>query len=180
MILQTVATLAVTGDGLITALAMARYFTILSNLAFAVMMTLVALGRRAPAGWVGGATLCMMTVGVVYALLLEGFLVLPGLGPIADIFLHKVSPIAAGLFWLVLAPKGELRWRHAFVWLGLLTAYGAYALLWGWEAGFAIYPFLDPGRGWGRVILTLLILGGGFLATGLALVSVDRRLARHA
>jgi hypothetical protein len=178
IIAQTHATIAVTHDALIAALAMSRYFTILANMAFAVLMTQLALGRRPSAGWIGGVTLCMVTVGVVYALLLEGFLVLPGLGAIASILLHRVSPIAAAAFWILLASKGGLHRGHVLLWLMTLSGYGAYALLRGYVEGAAIYPFLDPmPDGWGRVVVTLVVMGLVFGSAGLGLVELDRRLA---
>lgn len=176
--LQTLATQAVTDNAMITAFAMARYFTILTNLAYALVLTCLAAGRRPPAGWLGGATLCILTVGVVYALLLRGFAVLPGLGPVANLFLHQITPILAGLFWLGLAPKGQLRPAHAVVWLSILFAYGGYALLRGVLDGAAVYPFLDPQRGgWGAVLLTMFVLGVVFTLASLAMIVLDQRMA---
>jgi hypothetical protein len=178
--LQAAATVAFTGDAVISALAMARYFTVLANLAFALTMTAIAFGRRPSAAWVGGVTLCMVTVGAVYAILLNGFLVLPGLGSAASLALHRIAPCAAGLFWLLLAPKGGLRRGDAVRWLGVLTLYAAYAAVRGTAEGAAVYPFLDPrAQGWIAVIITNLIIGAVFLLSGLGLVALDRRLGRR-
>lgn len=178
--LQWAATIAYTDDALLAALALLRYFTILTNLAAAAGLTAVALGRWPPAAWNAGVVLCMATVAAVYALLLEGFLVLPGLGPLANIFIHRVSPAVLTLFWLACAPKGGLRLRDPFAWLAVLATYAVYALGRGALEGEAIYPFLDFAKlGWSMVALVNLAIGLLFLVAGIALVRLDRRLAER-
>ena len=61
-----------THDVLVTLWNVTRFFTIIGNLALAVAMTGVALGKRVSPLVLGGLTLAMLLVGIVYATLLKG------------------------------------------------------------------------------------------------------------
>jgi hypothetical protein len=86
-----------------------RFFTVITNLIVAVAMTLEATGRRLPPFVLGGATISILLVGIVYMTLLRGLVALSGGALVADILLHKVSPVAMTLWWLLFAPRARLK-----------------------------------------------------------------------
>ena len=122
----------------------AGFLTDLSNLLLAVVMTGVALQVRplSRPHLVGWAIAAIVTVGVGFWMI-GGRLVL-GQSTVEDILLHGVTPLAGLLFWIVMAPKGELRWRQALVWLACPLGYFSYALARGALTGEYAYSFLDP------------------------------------
>ncbi len=158
---------------------MLRYFTVLGNVAVAVVFGGIAAGRRgcsAPVV-VGGATLAIVLVGVVYALLLRGLLDLSGGAWVADVLLHWVTPVLAALYWLGLQPKRGLGAGAPLLWLAAPALYFAYALVRGAAEGRYAYPFLEVDRlGWGAVLLTAGVMAAGFLVAGYGMVWLDRVL----
>lgn len=172
---QFSATYAHQHDLAATLWVLARFFTIITNLLLAVTMTLVAIGRKVSPFILGGITLAILLVGVVYATLLQGLHELRGPALVADILLHKVSPVAMALWWLFFAPKAKLRWNSALWWAVYPLAYFAYALARGRIDGRYPYPFMDIGKlGWVQTVLNAAGIAMAFILAGLALVWVDR------
>jgi hypothetical protein len=158
---------------------MLRYFTVLTNLLVAVVMSLIALGVRVPPFVTGGTTLAIVLVGVVFFLLLRGLLELSGGAALADLLMHKVTPVLVPLWWLAFAEKGGLRRRDPLLWALYPLAYFAYALARGSAEGRYAYPFIDLGSlGWAAVALNGLLIAAGFVIAGQALVAVDTAMAR--
>lgn len=157
--------------------ALAGYFTILCNVLVAVVFGLIALGANTKPRFVAGTVLAIVLVGVVYELLLRGLVDLTSGSAIANVLLHKVTPIAAPIFWLLFTPKGRLRYTDPLLWAGFPVAYLAYALVRGGiEARYA-YPFIDLGKlGALQATINVVLIAIGFLAVGAALVWLDRRL----
>ncbi|WP_310468534.1 hypothetical protein [Sphingomonas sp.] len=85
-----------------------RFFTILTNLLVAVTMSAIALGRTVSAAWIGGLTLAILLVGIIDATLLRGMPQLSGTANLADILLHKVTPLAVPAWWLAFASRGPI------------------------------------------------------------------------
>lgn len=157
-----------------------RFFTVLTNLLVAVSMTLVALGRRLSPSWLGGITLAILLVGVVYMTLLRGLLDLSGGALLADTLLHKVTPILMPLWWLAFAPKRQLRWRDPALWALYPLAYFPYALARGSVEGIYAYPFINVAKlGLGTVLLNAAAIAVAFLLSGLLLVLLDRKLGER-
>lgn len=155
----------------------ARFFTILTNLVVAVTLTAAALGRRLRPSLIGGVTLAIVLVGVVYMMLLRGLVELSGGALLADMLLHKVTPLLVPAWWLVFAPKGRLEWRDSLVWAVFPLAYLSYALVRGSADGNYAYPFLNVEKlGWGAVALNSGAIAVAFLAAGSILVALDRQL----
>ena len=100
-------------DLISTLWSLGRFFTILTNLLVAVTMTWVAIGGKPSVNFLGGVTIAIILVGVVYVALLQGLRVLTGGHLIADTLLHKVSPILMALWWLFFAPRAKLRYSAA-------------------------------------------------------------------
>ena len=163
-------------DLVLTLWTLARFFTIICNLALAIAMTMVALGKRLSPLVLGGLTLAILLVGIVYATLLRGLRPLSGLPLIANFLLHDISPIAMSVYWLLFVPRGRLDWRAPWHWAIFPLAYFLYALARGQTDGRYPYPFIDVGKlGWQQVALNAAGIAFLFLLAGFALVWVDRR-----
>lgn len=170
---------AANGDVLTTLWILLLFFTIWANIVVAVLMSGMALGQR----WaqrpvlLGGATLSILLVGIVYGLLLRGLLELSDGDLIADTLLHKVTPILLPLWWLIFAAKRQLNWSTPWIWALFPLAYLPYALLRGLAEGTYAYPFISITKlGWGGVAVNAALIALGFIVAGYGLVWVDRRL----
>lgn len=161
-------------DALATLWILARFFTTLTNLLVAVTMTWVATGGRASPTLLGGTTLAILLVGVVYATLLRGLIELSGGAILADMLLHKISPIVMVLWWLLFAPRARLRGSAPLWWSIYPLTYLAYALGRGAIEHKYPYPFLDVGKiGWLQTTLNAGGIALGFIIAGFALVWID-------
>lgn len=162
------------------------YFTILTNLAAAVILTAPLVwpdsrvGRWAADEGVRAAlAMSIAVVGLTYHFLLAQTWAPQGLAWLANGLLHYVMPIGVVLDWLMFTPKGRLRWRDPIRWLGYPLAYVVWTFIHGFVSGWWPYWFLNaPALGWGRTALWSGVMLGLFLAVGLALVALDRALAR--
>ena len=173
--IQFSATYAAHPDIAATLWILARFFTVLTNLALAVVTTWIAVGGRPSAMLLGGLTLAILLVGVVYASLLAGLHELRGPALVADILLHKVSPILMALWWLLFAPRNKLRWNAPLWWTAYPLLYFAYVLARGAEDGKYPYPFLDVGKlGWLQTALNAGGIAMAFILAGFLLVWIDR------
>jgi hypothetical protein len=160
--------------------AMLRFFTVLANLLVALIFTGIAIGRpQATAPFLlGGVTLAILLVGIVYGLLLNGLLELSGGARLADTLLHKVIPVLVPFWWLAFAPKRGLRGRDPLLWALLPLFYFGYALARGAADGRYPYPFMNVAQlGWGQTLLNALLMAAGFLLAGFLLLLLDRKLA---
>jgi hypothetical protein len=178
--LQFSATYAAQHDVLLTLWVLARFFTIISNLAVAVVMTNVALGGRVSPFVLGGLTLAILLVGIVYLVLLRGLHALSGNALIANHLLHYLSPVAVAGYWLLFTPHGRLRWTAPLLWMLFPLTYFVYAIARGEIDGRYPYTFLDVGKiGVAQTIINGLAIAAGFIPFGLAVVWLDRRLGRN-
>ncbi len=180
LLVQLQASTALTGSAEAALWAMLRYFTILTNLQVALVFTGVAMGshRAARPFALGGTTLAILLVGIVYGLLLRGLLELSAGAKLADILLHMVTPVLVPFWWLAFAPKGGLRARDPLLWALLPLAYFSYALARAGLDGIYPYPFINAAAlGWGQVLLNALAIAAGFVFAGWLLVRLDRALA---
>jgi hypothetical protein len=138
-------------------------------------MTWAASGGRASANLLGGVTLAILLVGIVYFFLLRGLHVLTGPALVADTLLHKVSPALMGMWWLLFAPRAKLRWSAPIGWSAYPVAYLIYALGRGQLDHKYPYPFLDVAKlGWVQTALNVGGIALGFILAGVLLVWVDR------
>jgi len=171
------------GSGWAAAWNLLLFFTIITNLALAVAFTGIALGRPGFAAPVllGGVTLSIVLVGIVYSLLLAGTVVLVGGAIFANVMMHYIVPIATPVFWLVCAPKGRLKARDPLIWAIYPLSYLVYALVRGGIGGHYPYPFMDVGKiGWAATAINATAIAAGFLLAGYLLVWLDRALAPRA
>lgn len=162
------------------------YFTILTNLLVAVVLSLSvgASGSRwgaflSRATVQSGAAVSIAIVGIVYSLLLRQIWDPQGWQKLADMLLHDLIPLLYVGYWAIFVRKSSLRWKDAFWWLTYPAAYFAYTLLRGAVSGWYPYPFLDPsGLGYSRVSVNAVGLLAAFLLTGLLLVAIGRWMGR--
>ena len=156
---------------------MLRFFTILTNLIVAVVLTGIALGQPTfrSQSLLGLMTLSILFVGAVYVLLLRGLVELSGGAAIANLILHYIVPGLVPLFWLLFVPKGALKWRDPLFWSIYPLAYFAYALARGAVDGKYPYPFMDiPKVGWASAVATVAIILIAYLLVGMILVWFSR------
>lgn len=180
--IQFAASFGRVGSALGAAWMMLRYFTVITNLLLALVLTGVALGRpRAAApSLLAGVALAILLVGVVYNLLLRDLLDLSGGARIADVLLHQAAPALGVIFWLAYAPKGALRPLDPVIWAIYPLAYFAYALARGAAEGVYAYPFMNVRQiGWAATGINAVAIAVGFLAAGYVVVWLDGRLARR-
>ena len=154
-----------------------RFFTIITNIGVAVTMSLLAMGKRPSPFWLGGITLAILLVGVVYMTLLRGLLQLSGGALLADTLLHKATPVLVAFWWLAFAEKGRLELRDPLLWAIYPLTYLPYALTRGAAEGIYAYPFISVADlGWGGVLTTCALIALAFVIAGLGLVALDRKL----
>lgn len=163
------------GDLLQATINFFSYFTILANIACALCLTWPkALAHPVVRG---GAALYIGVTGTIYVLILSKLWAPVGAHWVADTLLHYVTPVLFLIDWVVLTPKGDLRWRSAATWLVFPLVYGAWTLAHGAQSGFWPYPFVDAATlGLTRTLINMATMGAAFLVLGLILVLIDRLL----
>jgi len=180
---------AASGQGLLQgALNFFSYFTILSNLIVALVLTCT---RWSPYSRVGSflarpssqsaAAVYVTIVGIVYSLVLRNIWDPRGLQKLADVLLHDALPLLYLIFWFAFVEKSRLRWMDAPRWLAFPGTYFGYVLIRGALTGWYPYPFLDAGDlGYGGVGRSTVLLVIAFLAVALTFVAVAKWLSRRA
>ena len=149
------------------------FFTIQSNLLAALALLVLAVRGTdgVAAMWLRGlATLCMVTTGIVYVLLLSGLeeqLQTPI--PWVNTVLHYAGPVLLLLDWFGDRSGPDLGVRRALLWLLFPLAWLGYSLVRGPIVDWYPYPFLDPRPGgYGPVLVACL--GIAVVVSGLALL----------
>jgi hypothetical protein len=157
-----------------------RYFTITTNVLIVLVFGALAAGAAVSQRLVAGTVLFIALVGVIYDLLLQGLGDLTAGAAIANVLLHRVTPIVGVVFWLLAAPKGQLRWIDPLLWALYPLGYLVYALVRGAAEGIYAYPFLDVGRfGAAAVSFNSVVIAAGFVVAGLLMVALDRFFAER-
>jgi hypothetical protein len=162
------------------------FFTILSNVLAALVLTIAALPGDRSAGFftrpsVRAAIALYMTVtGLVYFFVLRHLWHPEGWSFVADATLHYLMPLIYLLFWLLFATSGALRAKDAFVWLVFPVVYVVYTLIRGAAIGYYPYPFLDAAKlGYPQVFANIAMLTVGFTAIAFVLVALSRTIAKR-
>jgi hypothetical protein len=167
--------------------ALARYasfFSILTNLFIAILLSGAALARDPRslfrrASVQSAAAVYILVVMLVYVLLLRRAWNPQGPQFVAEMLLHYAVPVLYALYWLAGVPKGALAWRDPLRWLVWPLVYFGWVLALGAARGEYPYRFIDPGIvGYPRTLLNGLLLGAVFLAVGLLLTALDRAMAK--
>jgi hypothetical protein len=185
LILQYVLLVEATRDNLGVALATLRFFsffTILSNLLVALIVTFAAIGTRSMreaflARLRGAAALCIGITCAIYFFVLASLWSPQGAQLLADVTMHYIVPGMYLLWWLLGAPHRQLRWSDALRWLLVPLAYLIWVLLRGAWLHEYPYPFLDVDT-LGAAVVARNCVGVAllFLLFGLVLVGLDRRI----
>lgn len=160
---------------------MLRFFTIIGNVLLVIVMAGIAANLRFATHprVIGGITLFLLLIGIVYVLLLSNR-TLTGWAAFANILLHYVTTVLTPLFWLSFAPKGGLHWTDPPRWALLPIAYVPYALARAAQDGTYPYPFLNLDRlGWDGMLINVAGIALGFMIVGYGLVGIDRAMARR-
>ena len=182
LIVQFNATYGLTGSLAESLWVLVRYFTVLSNILVAVVMTCLALGFHPfrSINFLGATTFYIATVGILYSLLLRGLLELSGGAKLADFILHDAVPAMAVIYWLVCVPKGSLKASAPWFWLAYPIVYCAYALVRGGFDGKYPYPQVDVTQlGWPQTAINIVMILVGFLVIAYGVVGIDWILGRR-
>lgn len=186
LVLQYVLILRITRDNIGMALGTVRffsYFTILSNLAVALVACTAAGARTgffAQARVRGAVALYIGVTGSIYFFILRNLWQPQGAQWWADTGLHYAVPLAYWGWWLAFTPHGGLRWRNVAGWLMFPLVYVAWVFVRGARLGEYPYPFIDVGQlGWARVATNAVGVMAVFVVLGLVIVGVDRILGRR-
>ncbi len=163
------------------------YFTILSNIFVALSFTLAWLGPESGPGRFfarpavrTGIALYIAVTGLVYWLILSPGLHPTGMKRFATTVLHLVVPFLYVADWIILFPKGDLKWRHVPRWLVFPLVFAVYTLFRGAWSGFYPYPFINAAKlGYARVGANCLYLLGVMTVLGLLFTAVDRWVGRR-
>lgn len=159
------------------------YFTILSNIVVAVMLTALARGRVRPTLlWrtIRMDSLVMITVtGLVFAIVLAKDADLQGLQYVTNTIEHYLVPVLAVLTWLVFGPRAWLRPVTVLTALAIPILWLAYTFARGAVIGAYPYGFLDVAvLGYGKALVNVagvLALG---IVLGLVFLGLDRLISR--
>lgn len=156
------------------------FFTILSNILAALMLTTAWAGMGGPFARPSvqtAITIYMTVTGLVYTFILAGLWQPTGWQFVADSLLHYVMPVVIVLFWFLFVRKGTLRLGHLPWFLVFPLAYAIYSLVRGSAAEWYPYPFLDVSvHGMGAVLLNSVVMTVGFVLVGLLYIWLDRVL----
>ena len=172
------------GDSLVTYLSK---FTVESNAFGAAVLLGGALlapritGTIAWDGVRGAAAMYLLTTGIVYGLLLQGFD-----NPFTSgrhwthTVLHQLMPIVIVLDLVVRPFAHRLGWRDALRWTVFPILYLVYSLVRGAIIGWYPYDFIDPSEvgGYGGVALYALGISAGFLAFAFLILWLSNSLHR--
>jgi hypothetical protein len=159
------------------------YFTILSNILVAVILTMLFLNPLRD-GRVFRVlrldTVLMITVtGVVYNLVLAGDAKNVGWQVAANALEHQITPIVTVLVWVLVGPRGWINPRTIAWAFALPIGWLIYALIRGAIIGAYPYPFLDVVRyGYATVFVNVVGIIVFALVILLILWGADKAIAR--
>ncbi len=189
LLLQYVLLVRLTWDGIGPALATVQffsYFTILSNLLVAMVLSFVAFGAATKMGDYftsarirAAVALYIAATGCIYLFVLSRLWAPEGLQWLADVLLHYLIPVIYLSWWASGAGHGSLRWSDALRWLAFPLIFLAWAMLRGYWLNVYPYPFIDVGAlGVAAVAVNSIAINLLFVVIGLLLIAWDRWLGR--
>ncbi|KQX34059.1 hypothetical protein ASD04_17610 [Devosia sp. Root436] len=160
------------------------YYTILTN----TVLVLIYLSTIWPSAWLQlfrqpilrgmmAANIALVTLFVFFVL--RHLYAFDGLFLLADNMLHYLCPLLYLLWWLSAQPHGQLRWGNLPLMLAPTLAYFVYAMARGaWVQEYP-YPILNAIElGYGQVLLNAVYMTVGLAVLSLAVIALDRLLAR--
>ncbi|MCF6271684.1 MAG: Pr6Pr family membrane protein [Rhodobacteraceae bacterium] len=151
-----------------------------TNFLIAVTLTLSLLGIGGnSSAWRGALTVYITLVAVVYHLVLARDFDPVGLRYLTDLAFHTIVPVLFVLDWFLFTRKSGLRYRHAFIWLLIPTAFCIYSLVRGASTNWYPYPFLNVSAlGATEVVMNITVLLALFLLAGVFLVWLSRLMPK--
>lgn len=178
---QTTLNLERDGSPLVAFGLLLRFFTIWSNLAAALVMGWLAMGRRVPQPVLFALATALAIVGLVYWLLLAADHHPVGLDRLTNQVFHTFSPIATIGWWLAFAPPHAISRRELPSVMIAPVLYTIFALANGAVTGFYPYFFLDRTKfAWSQLALNITGLALLFLAMGGLLLGFKRLVSARA
>ncbi|MFA6220065.1 MAG: Pr6Pr family membrane protein [Erythrobacter sp.] len=158
-----------------------RFFTIWSNVAAALVMTWLALGRRVPQPVLFALATALAIVALVYWVLLAVDHHPVGPDRLTNQLFHSFAPAATIGWWLAFAPPHPITRRSLPVVMIAPVLYTGFALANGALTGFYPYFFLDRTRfGWLQLATNIIGLALFFLAMGGLLLGFKRLVSARA
>jgi hypothetical protein len=154
------------------------FFTTLSNIAIAVIATLIAAGHN---HWLTGprprmmGLVAVLGVALVYSILLRSLWDPQGWDKIVSILLHDVTSALFLLLWLSM-PHGALGWRDVPWALTPVAAFLALAMVRYLSDGWVPYYFLDPVQGSAAVAINIGAVLIVYAIVAGAVIAVDARM----
>jgi hypothetical protein len=158
------------------------FFTVESNILAVTVLLIGGLFDRQTEAWAylrTAVTTFMIITGAVYAALLSGTEA-GRLAPWSNDMLHRVTPAALALDYLLFGPWPWASYRATAGFLLGPLAYVAYSLIRGPQVHWYPYPFLNPHHasgGYGRVAVNCVVLGLLMAALTVLVNWVGRRRA---
>jgi hypothetical protein len=157
-----------------------RYFTILTNIGLAGLMTVtawrLARGRPLPpANLYAAGLVYVVVVGITYEAMLRRLWSPQGVQFYTDMAMHDVIPILSLVFWFAFAPKTPLRWRDPLRWLEFPAVYFVTTLIAGDLGAGYPYGFIDVDKlGYPAALDNALVFLAVFYGLGLGVVAAAR------
>lgn len=169
------------GTALENAAGMLRFFTIWGNVAAALVMALIALGKRVPAGVMAALATALTVIGLVYWTLLASDHQTEGVGRLTNQVFHTVTPLAFVGWWLRYTPGSAEIMRLIPAIMVPPLSYGAFAFVLGELTGFYAYFFLDlPALGWLQFLISNAALAIFFAVLGAGLLTMKKAVNHFA
>jgi len=129
------------------------YYTIQTNILIAIALAAILFAPTSTWGKffskvsvLTAIAVYISIVGLIYNLILKGIWELKGLFKLADFLLHTLSPIMFIVFWLLIMPKENIKWKQIFPWALFPLFYLFYSLIRGAINGDYPYPFIDVAK----------------------------------
>ena len=165
------------------------FFTVVANGIIAVITTTIAVapesrssGRLQNGSVLTAAAVYISIVAVVYSLFLRSVVNAQGWHLISDHIVHDIMPAVFVLFWLIYAPKRDVKWLDPVKWLLVPVLYIAYSLVHGaldnwypyWFADVAKLGYPTALKNSGFVLVAFLVFGFIFAAFAHILSAFDQ------
>jgi hypothetical protein len=161
------------------------FFTILSNLLFALCASTIFIKQQPESGFfqrstiITAITVYMTIVGLIYNFILRFLWAPQGLQRIVDELLHLILPVLCVVYWFVFVSKKELKWNHMWSWLLYPLAYIIYALIRGAFSGFYPYPFVNVNiHGYQTVLINSIGITALFIFFSLLFIGIGKKMTK--
>jgi hypothetical protein len=162
------------------------YFTILSNLFTAIVLTVATAGGSgrfsrffSRTGVVTGIAIYMTVTFVIYWTVLNSLWSPQGWDYVANLLLHGIMPVVLVGYWLLFVRKGTLGIASVGWFIAFPVAYAAYTLIRGPIVDWYPYPFIDASAlTTSELVWNIVGVTVGFVVLGVIFLLLDRWLAR--